>query len=228
MPSPDEVFGEIEVDRANREREIRLLKNSAQTAATRAEKDMLLRVLILLTYSHLEGSCRFAFEAYVAALNAMALTCDKASYALVAATLTRALSALRNPTSKHPFFVRVLPDDTKLHLVAREREFVESLDKIVKSRIDLPDMVVDTESNLSSTVLRKNLYRLGLDLAVVDVHQGQIDKLLGIRNAIAHGDSLRVPAQKDADDYVSSAFAVMQFVQYQVFSALSNKSYLRV
>ena len=227
MPSPDEVFGEIENDRANREREIRSLKNLAQTAGTAAERDMLLRVLILLTYSHLEGSCRFAFETYAAALNAMEISCDQASYALVAATLSKALAALRNPSSKHPFFNRVLPDDAKLHLLARERQFVESLNDIVTSRIALPDTVVDTESNLSSTVLRKNLYKLGLDLNAVDPHQGQIDKLLGIRNAIAHGDSMRVPAQKDADDYVSAAFTVMQFVQYQVFSALSNKSYLR-
>lgn len=227
MRSPEEVYSEIEEDRATREREIRLVGNAAKRASTDDERDMLLRVAVLVTYAHLEGACRFALNAYVAAINALGLPCSEVSYDLVAATLTKVFAALRNPNSKHPVFSGIAPDDHKLHLAAREKEFMEKLDIIVKSPVTLPDNVVDAESNLSSVVLKKNLFRLGLPFDEVDKHKGTIDMLLGVRNAIAHGDTLAKPEQKTVDGYVASAFLVMQFVQQEVFLALRDRKYQR-
>jgi hypothetical protein len=163
MSSAEEVFRQIETDRAVREREVRLVGNAARNASTAAERDMLLRTSVLLTYAHLEGFCKFALTAYASAINAMKLPCKEASIALVAASLTKLFGALRHPQSKHYFFIRVLPDDAKLHLTAREREFVENLEVAMEARVELPDDVVDTESNLSSVVLMKNLFKLGLN-----------------------------------------------------------------
>jgi len=227
MSSAEEVFRQIETDRAVREREVRLVGNAARNASTAAERDMLLRTSVLLTYAHLEGFCKFALTAYASAINAMKLPCKEASIALVAASLTKLFGALRHPQSKHYFFIRVLPDDAKLHLTAREREFVENLEVAMEARVELPDDVVDTESNLSSVVLMKNLFKLGLNYPVVETQSSNINKLLGIRNAIAHGDILRVPKPDELDDYVSTAFAVMSFIQREVYDALNAGTYLR-
>jgi hypothetical protein len=227
MNLPDEIFQEIEADRAIREREIRLVKNCAIRSLRAYECDMFSRSTVLLTYAHLEGFCKFSFSTYVSAINRMKLACSNASYALVAASLTNLFAALRNPGSKHPVFARSLPDDSKLHLAAREREFVEKWDAIVNMRIELPDTTVDVESNLSSTVLKKNLFKLGLDYPIVDTQKPQLDKLLGIRNAIAHGDSLKIPTKHEIDEYAASAFSVMRFVQYEIFNALKNQAFLR-
>jgi hypothetical protein len=181
----------------------------------------------MLTYAHLEGFCKFAFSVYVSAINSMKLTCEESSYALVAATLTKVFQALRNPNSKHPVFANKLPDDAKLHLVARERSFIEEFEKLVKSHVELPESVVDTESNLSTVVLKKNLFKLGLSYPAVDKRKSDIDMLLGMRNAIAHGDALKVPKQGQVDNYVEAAFLVMKFVQYEIFGALNGQTYLR-
>jgi hypothetical protein len=227
MSSPDDIFAQIENDRAVREREVRLLGNAARRTTNQSEKEMLFRSAVLLTYAHLEGFCRFALIAYASAINAMKLTCNEASFALVAASMSKLLSALRHPQSKHEFFVRALPDDAKLHLMAREREFIENLGGAMARNVELLDDIVDTESNLSSIVLMKNLYKLGLNYLVVEKQNDMINKLLGVRNAIAHGDVLKVPRSEEVDDYVSTAFSVMGFIQTEIYNALKNGAYRR-
>jgi len=151
---------------------------------------MLFRTSVLLTYSHLEGFCRFALTAYLSAINALNLSSNDASPAIVAASLSEIFGALRHPQTKHEFFAAALPDDTKLHLIAREREFIENLQAAMQRPVKLPDNLIDTESNLKPIVLMKNLFKLGLDYKLVEPHKATVNKLLGVRNAIAHGDSL--------------------------------------
>ena len=171
MRSPDEIFQDLENDRLQREAELRLLENIAARAAVDGERNMLLRSHVLLTYAHLEGFCKFALLAYTGAINALGLTCREASTALVAVTLASVFAALRNINSKHPEFSRKLPQDTELHLLWRERVFVESYDNMLGERIEIPDRVVDTKANLNSTILKRNLYQLGLDYPMVEKHR---------------------------------------------------------
>src|SRR5437764_7329718 len=89
MRPPDDVFQDIENDRALRENEIRLIENIATRTGNDAERDMLRRSLVLLTYAHLEGSCKFSLSAYAGAINGLALPCREAATALVAASLSR-------------------------------------------------------------------------------------------------------------------------------------------
>lgn len=227
MHSPEDVLRETEEDRAVREREIRLVHNHARKTTSSEERDMLLRVSVLLTYAHLEGFCKFALNSYVAALNSMRLACHDASTAVVAATLSALFKALRNPDSKHPAFAKSLPDDSKLHLAFREQAFVEGVNEILQSDVSLPDTLVDSESNLSPVVLKKNLFRVGLEYLAVDQWASDMNRLLGVRNAIAHGAALRAPEERDVEKYVASTFLVMRFVQSEVFTALKTGKYLR-
>lgn len=227
MPSPDEVFSEMESDRATREGEIRLIENASKKVAAEDERGMLRRTSILLTYAHLEGFCRFALSAYIAAVNSFRIECGVAAYPLVAATLTKVFAALRDPNSKHPEFRRQLPDDAKLYLTAREAEFVENMDDIFRTPIEIPESAIDLESNLKAIVLKKNLFKLGLNYPSIEGQQHNLDKLLGIRNAIAHGDLLKIPDEKQVEEYTALAFRTMQFVQIEIFDALRKKTYLR-
>jgi hypothetical protein len=120
-----------------------------------------------------------------------------------------------------------LPDDTKLHLTAREIEFIEKMDTMFKAPVDIPDSAIDVESNLKAIVLKKNLYRLGLNYLEAEVEQETLDKLLGIRNAIAHGDRLRVPTAKEVSDYSALVFRIMNFIQTEVYDGLRRRAYLR-
>ena len=227
MRSPDEVYQDIESDRSLREGETRLIENIATRTENEAERNMLRRSLVLLTYAHLEGFCKFSLIAYTSAINALKLSCRDATTALVAASLGKVFAALRDVNSKHPEFGRKLPDDRELHLLARERAFIEGYESIVAQHVEIPDRLVDTKSNLNSMLLRKNLYQLGLDYPIVDRHRTNIDMLLGVRNAIAHGDALKVPTQRDVQNYTAAAFEVMRFIQDEIYRALREERYRR-
>jgi RiboL-PSP-HEPN len=225
MRSPDEIFEDIENDRAQREREIRLIENIASRTRSAEEQNILHRSLILLTYAHFEGFCKFALLAYTAAINALGLPCREACTPLVAATLGKVFAALRDVNSKHEEFARGLPDDRDLHLLARERTFIDRFETIVAQRVEISDKLVDTKANLNSVVLKKNLYQLGLDYPVIETHRGNIDRLLGVRNAIAHGDALKIPTADEVNKYSSAAFEVMRFVQQEIYQALRDETY---
>ena len=227
MRSPDDVFQDLEGDRLHRETELRLLENIAARTSSDTERNMIFRSLALLTYAHLEGFCKFALLAYTGAINALGLPCHDASSAVIAASLGNVFAALRDINSKHPEFARKLPDDRELHMLWRERTFVDAYNTIVSQRVEIPDRIVDTKANLNSTILKRNLYQLGLNYPVIDKHRGNIDMLLGVRNAIAHGDPLKVPTAAQIKEYSSAAFDVMQFVQNEIFTALRDKTYLR-
>lgn len=227
MPSADDVFDDLEGDRRSREGEIRLVERLIGGARTEAEREMLQRSLVLLTYAHLEGYCKFALLSYAAAVNAQNIKCSQASYPLAAAGLSKLFSALRNPSSKHKFFNRAFPEDTQLHLIWREQVFVEAIDGVGDEVLDLSDDLVDTQSNLSANVLRKMLFKLGFAYPIIDQHEGNLGLLLGIRNAIAHGDRLRVPKPEQLRDCVAAAIAIMEFLQLEVYGALYDRAFLR-
>ncbi|MGO4712103.1 MAE_28990/MAE_18760 family HEPN-like nuclease [Bradyrhizobium sp. 2TAF24] len=226
MHSPEQTYEELEDDRASREREIRLIENTIAKSSNEQEQNMLRRSLVLLAYAHLEGFVKFSLAAYAGAVNSLQLQCKDASTPLVALTLSRAFSALRDANSKHPEFSR-LSEDKELHLLARERSFIENFERIISTQVEIPDHVVDTKSNLSSLVLKRNLYQLGLKYPIVAKHGSTIDRLLGMRNAIAHGDKLKTPKPHDISEYLSASFAVMKFVQDEIFAALRDKAYQR-
>jgi hypothetical protein len=227
MRSPDDVFQDLESDREQREAELRLLENIAAHTSSEPERNMLYRSLALLIYAHLEGFCKFALLAYISAVNAVRLRCREASSPVVAASLGSVFAALRDLNSKHPEFGRALPDDRELHMLWRERTFVDAYENIVSQLVEIPDRVVDTKSNLNTMVLKRNLYQLGLDYPEVERHRHSIEMLLGTRNAIAHGDVLKVARLEEIRQWSSAAFEVMRFVQSAVFTALNGEIYRR-
>jgi hypothetical protein len=227
MPSPESVFEELEADRFQRESEIRLLENIISRTADIDERDALRRSLVLVTYAHLEGYCKFALIAYASAINSLNLPCREAVFPLVASSLSKAFSALRDVNSKHPSFRAPLPDDRELHLLWRERQFVENFTAMLDTLVKIPDKLIDTKSNLSTVVLKRNLYQLGLDHTLVEPHAGIINELLNRRNAIAHGDRGTIPEASDALRFVSSAFSTMAFIQREIYSTLSTEAYRR-
>ena len=135
---------------------------------------------------------------------------------------------LRNPQKKCDLFRRELPDDAKLHQFAREREFIERTTEVGGRPVKIPDDVVDTESNLTPIVLKKNLYRLGLPHNQFQAHEGEIHQLLNFRNGVAHGD-LKDGIEEIAYMRLRAAtFAIMSGLGTGIMKALTEKAYSRV
>jgi hypothetical protein len=69
----------------------------------------------------------------------------------------------------------------KIYILIRE------FDNFMEEKVLLDDEVINTESNLWSHVLSKNLYIVGINPDVFKHHNGDIDRLVNMRNSIAHG-----------------------------------------
>lgn len=219
---------ELEADRAWREEEIRAFQNRGSTIEDDEELNRYRRALVLLLYAHYEGFCKFALTLYATAVNGSGISCGEANYAIAAASLNEVFRGLRDPQKKCDLFRRELPDDAKLHRFAREREFVERTEEVDKRPVRIPDEVVDTESNLTPVVMKKNLYRLGLPHEQFEIHDGDIHKLLNLRNGVSHGELKDGVGETLYMKLRAAAFSVMSGLGTGIMKALSEKAYSRV
>ena len=227
MPSPEDILADLEADRASREAEIRLIENLISAASNDDDRDRLRRMLVVVIYSHLEGFCKFALISYSTAINSLGIECKDATAPIAAAGLTQVFKALRDSQSKHPAFRKAFPNDVDLHLAHREQEFISGYEEVSQIRVNIPDAAIDTKSNLDTDVLKKLLFRLGLDFAQVEIHRSSLNRLLGNRNAIAHGDRLKVPSDASVSEYLATVRTLMNFLQSQIYNALLESIFLR-
>jgi len=222
-----ELRAELEADRAWREEELRTFQNRGSAISDEAELKRYRRALVLLLYAHYEGFCKFAFMLYASAVNRSGISCGEATWAIAAASLSDLFRNLRNPQSKSDLFRRELPDDAKLHQFAREREFIERTSEVEARPVNIPDYVVDTESNLTPVVLKKNLFRLGLPHDQFQAHDSEINKLLGIRNGISHGSLKEGVEERLYEQLRTATFSIMSGLGAGIMQALSDRAYAR-
>jgi hypothetical protein len=123
-----ELWAEIEADQTWRLDEIRFFQNRLPELQTTDEQNQYRRALILILYAHFEGFFQFALAHYIKAINTRAPMCRDAQPALAASTMSEVFRELRNPDSKCNEFRHTLPDDSKLHRFARDKEFVEKFE----------------------------------------------------------------------------------------------------
>lgn len=222
-----DLRAELEAERAWREDEIRKLQNLGEAVLDTQEKDQYRRAIVLMLYAHFEGFCKFALSLYCSAINAAQIHCDQADMALVAASLGDIFRDLRNPEKKSDLFRHALPDDRKLHTFAREREFVQRSSEFLRRAVEIPEGAVDMESNLTPTVLSKNLFRLGFRHDAFAEFNGDIHKLLEFRNRIGHGEMRSGVPKNTYEELRASVDKVMSGITVAVMRALEQKDYLR-
>jgi hypothetical protein len=121
-----QLWAEIENEHLWRMNEIRFFQNMLPVDQPGIKQDQFRRALILILYAHFEGFCKFTFLLYVNSVNSEGVTCAQANFAIAAASLSTVFADLRHPDKKCPEFRNSLPDDSKLHRFARDREFGSS------------------------------------------------------------------------------------------------------
>lgn len=226
MNLPD-LSAQLESELAWRQDELRFFQNRGTMLLREDEQDQYRRAVVLVLYAHFEGFCKLAFDLYRTAVNAERLPCSEASPAIAAAGWARLFKELRDPSTKCAEFRRSLPDDGKLHRFARDREFMERSIEFSRLPVSIPDDFVDTESNLKPVVLRKILYRLGLPHDQFSMHEGKIDRLLNIRNKIAHGESRSGVTAVDYEELRTIVFRIMEDIKGQIIESLRQRHFRR-
>jgi hypothetical protein len=185
------------------------------------------RSLVVVLYAHFEGFCLFAMRHYVVAVNAAKTSCSEATSAVVAGAWTPQFIAVTTGDEKCKVFKSALPDDKYLHLHWRRRHFVEQVDEFLAQPVSVPDDVIDSDSNLSSIVLKRNLFVVGLDHNFVEPHAGDIDGLVGHRNRIAHGETRSGVKADVYEKYESAVWDVCYNLVDFVTAAFRDRAYQR-
>jgi len=224
-----DIRAQIELEREWREAELRFLGNHLGYISDEAKRKVYRKSLVVMLYAHFEGLCKSILLIYAESLNSSEILISEANAAIAAASLSEVFRALRNPKSKCPIFSRELPDDSKLHRFARDKEFVDSFATLVDSSVGLDaDRLVDTESNLRPVVLRKILFRLGLEPGLVEPWSATINQLLRRRNDIAHGTAKGGLDEQVYRELEQAVYAVVDDLVRVICAAVAEQSYRRL
>lgn len=226
--SLNDVRAELEEELTWRANEMRFFRNRLTDLSDVADQERYCKSLVVMLYAHFEGFWKAAFTIYLSELNRMSLSCGVAVDNIVAASMAELFQSLNDPNKKSDFFRKSAPDDTGLHRFGRHAEFAGRLQDVLASTVDVPiDLVLDTESNLTPTVVRKTLFRMGFDHEEFKSDEGTVNQLLRRRNDIAHGSArsgVQVTAYRTLE---SSVMGIMHRVVVFIFEALDKQKYLK-
>jgi hypothetical protein len=218
-----DIRGELEEEQTWRRDEIRFLRNQIANLRNDVEKDTYRRSLGVMLYAHYEGFCKAALLQYVRAVNAANLRCGEAISAIVASSWIHIFKEIENAGTKSRIFRALLPDDTQLHRLARRRHFVEQIGEFLQMPATLPEEAVEVEDNLSPIVMKKVLFRVGIDHDAFAYHDGDILMLLRRRNNISHGVERKGIDEKSYEKLETAVFTIMDDLMGLVIEAIKNE-----
>ncbi|MET0637172.1 MAG: MAE_28990/MAE_18760 family HEPN-like nuclease [Chitinophagaceae bacterium] len=223
----DQIWAEVEEDLQWRTEEIRFLHNQIADLDNVDSKDQLRRATVLMLYAHFEGFCKFVFLTYIKTINEESLFCKDVNFALAASAMSKIFDEMRQPDKKSELFRNSLPNEGKLHRFARDREFIETMQRFEMTQVVIPDSIADTESNLKPIVLSKILFYLGFEHDAFKVIDGDIHTLLNIRNKIAHGVERGGVTEQIYNRVYASTFRIMREIKSIIMESLSTSGFLR-
>lgn len=225
------ITEELENDWTDREKELRFLKNQLINIEE-SQRDIYRKSLVLMLYSHYEGFCSFAFNTYILAINEERISRREAHDSLVTASMSSEFNLFEDENYKEKrykdMFGKKPPDDKKLYKASKRIHLVSAFnDWLLEETLDIPDKVVNTESNLWPIVLKKLLYVVGLPYDAFNQHEDTIKKLLNLRNGIAHGDFREGVDEQEYLKLETATFSINRTMIRLITNALEEKKYLK-
>jgi hypothetical protein len=225
------ILEELEAELTWRESEIKFLKNLLIHLKNENEENAFRKALVVMLYAHYEGFCAFAFQAYVLAINEEKLLRRQVKSSLAAASLNQEFSLFEAEEYKEERFKRVFgksaPNDNKLFKFSKRVYLLESLDNFLEQEIEIPDKVVNTESNLWPVVLKKLLYSLALPENTFARHENEIKTLVNTRNGISHGQEKEGIDEPTFEKLEKATSDINKTIIQLIYKSLANKEYLR-
>lgn len=208
--SLEQLSDSLDADLVWRKKELADLKSLIDTATVASSKEKaLLRGGITILYAHWEGFVKTAASNYLEYVAMQRLQYNELSNNFVALALKAKLS--------------------QAHETNKSTTFIEAINFIrsqlgERSSIPYKD-VIQTGSNLSSSIFREIICTIGLDYSFYETKQILIDeKLLARRNNIAHGNYLFL----DKQDYMElhiQIIGMMNMFRGQIGNCAMEQSY---
>jgi len=166
------------------------------------------RLCIPMIYAHWEGFVVTSLRILIEHLNKMDLATSAVQTRLVVIGLG---DTFRTLSGKQSF-------DQRSAFIEKFRALLNSSLRIAKK--------IDTKSNLKSDVLLEicGMYGFKFD-RFADV-TGDIDRLVNIRNSIAHGENSFVLSQENVETYASAVVTAMDIFREEIDDFLDREAYL--
>ncbi|OZG70583.1 hypothetical protein BTA51_24770 [Hahella sp. CCB-MM4] len=218
---------QIESEREWREDEIRFLDNTQRDIASEDDQKKIRRSILCLVYAHIEGFVQFAFTLYVDEINKKGLKCSDVKPVIAAATLHREFIALNNKDKKSAIFRRSLPDDTSLHKLSRQVEFVENIALIQNHPVTIPEGYVNTENNVGQQVLEKLLFQVGLEYKDLRDIYSPLNRLLNVRNDISHGKRKQGIEDREYQEFIACCKSVISGISRRLTTAYGRNEFMQ-
>jgi hypothetical protein len=209
----DDLSRRLDAEMAWRKKELSDLKYFVgQAGSASGRRRVLGRCGVAMLYAHWEGFVKLASRYYLEYVAMQRLRNEELQPHLLTLSL-RSTVNFAPDSRKHSEYGKV----TDFFLCA------------LSNRARLPFKTgLDTESNLSSAVLKEITWCLGLDYALFQTREKFIDaRLLARRNHIAHGEELDVdPAEYD--DMREDVVAMMTSLKTEIENAAVLRKYARI
>lgn len=210
LRTPDELSDCLSNDLAWRKRELTDLKYFIDISTPSLTRGKVLgRCGVAVLYAHWEGFVKRAGRSYLEFVAMQRLPNSNLNVSLLTLSM------------RHK--VDFSPDTQKASEYGKFTNFFLTL---LAERSSIPyKTAVNTESNLSSVVLKEIIWCLGLDYKPFEVSEKFIDStLLGRRNHIAHGESTEADP-KEYEGMRDKVIELMTILKDQIENAAVLKSY---
>ena len=189
-----------------RKKELTTLYNNISTSSSKTEPTSIRSALVLL-YAHWEGYIKNATEYYLNYIKHQGLTLSQLNPNLLAYCLKQRI---------HEFETT---DKATLHTT-----FIEYLQNKLHEKANILP-VVNTKSNLSSSVLKQIFAIIGLDFSPYELKSNLIDtQLLEYRNTIAHGHHLLIN-KEDYEILYKEVMSMLDRMTTDISNAVVNNSF---
>lgn len=223
----DDLWAQLESDLTWRRDELRLLSNGVARLSYETDRDRARRAQLVMLYAHTEGFCKVALSMYIRAINDLALKSQEVAEGILATAFGDVFHAIKHGDPKGKVFTNPLPDDEGLYIFCRQRDFVAGLDALLARPVSVPDDAVDTESNLNSKVLRRNMYKLGFPINIFESYDADLNELVYRRHGIAHGIDIDLVRKDLYERLQTASFQFMDELTLSVVGAVERSDYLR-
>jgi len=166
------------------------------------------RMCIPMIYAHWEGFTADSLKILLNHLNQIKLNPTNIPTRLVVASLGDTYKSL---SGKQSFIQKI--------------EFTEKFNQALNSPIKFKTKI-DTKSNLNSSALNEICTNIGLSFEKFSSVTNDIDRLVHIRNCIAHGENAIIPDTENVLKYINCVKSAIDILLEEINNFLEKELYL--